>query len=203
MQHKVKVTVIDKKVYSQLQAQYCANPESGACSCYNVGDEFIFERYGNADDFWHMGLNTLKQSVKTADAIANIAGGTNFPHCSEAWDAISRYIYTGLQGGAIMRGWMNDERIMIACCSDGTRPVIFKIERMDYKAVYINGIGCNKCRDKIKKALEQIEDVLNVVFRKKDTKNEYIELFIDKDISNDLIIHTIESLGKYQVTKID
>jgi copper chaperone CopZ len=102
-----------------------------------------------------------------------------------------------------MQGWMNDERIMIACCSDGTRPVIFKIERMDYKAVYINGIGCNKCRNKIKKALEQIEDVLNVVFRKKDTKNEYIELFIDKDISNDLIIHTIESLGKYQVTKID
>jgi uncharacterized repeat protein (TIGR04076 family) len=55
-----------------LQAQYCANPESGACSCYNVGDEFIFERYGNADDFWHMGINTLKQSVKTADAIADI-----------------------------------------------------------------------------------------------------------------------------------
>ncbi len=47
MQHKVKVTVIDKKVYPQLQAQYCANPESGACSCYNVGDEFIFERYGS------------------------------------------------------------------------------------------------------------------------------------------------------------
>ena len=23
------------------------------------------------------------------------------PHCSEAWDAIARYIYTGLQGGSI------------------------------------------------------------------------------------------------------
>lgn len=42
-----------------------------------------------------------------------------------------------------------------------------------------------------------------MVFRKKDTKNEYIELFIDKDISNELIIHTIESLGKYQVAKVD
>lgn len=89
--------------------------------------------YDTADDFWHLGLNTLKQTVKTAD---RVAGGADYPHCSEAWDAISRYIYTGLQGGAIMRGWMNDERIMIACCSDGTRPVIFKIERMDYKAVY-------------------------------------------------------------------
>ena len=53
------------------------------------------------------------------------------PHCSEAWDAISRYIYTGLQGGSIMKGWMKRENEMICCCSDGTRPVIFKIERID------------------------------------------------------------------------
>lgn len=156
MQHKVKVTVIDKKLYPELQAQFCANPDSGMCSCYQVGDEFVFERYGNADDFWHMGLNTLKQSVNAADAVA---GGTTFPHCSEAWDAISRYIYTGLQGGSIMRGWTNDERVMIACCSDGTRPVIFKIERMDYKAVYVKGIGCDKCRGKIREALEKIGEV--------------------------------------------
>lgn len=30
-----------------------------------------------------------------------------------------------------MKGWTNDDRMMIACCSDGTRPVIFKIERID------------------------------------------------------------------------
>ena len=40
--------------------------------------------------------------------------------CAEAWDCISRYIYTALQGGAIMKGWTNDERIMIACCNDGS-----------------------------------------------------------------------------------
>ncbi len=28
-------------------------------------------------------------------------------------------------------GWTNDERMMITCCNDGTRPVIFKIERID------------------------------------------------------------------------
>lgn len=134
MQYKVKLTVIDKKVYPELQKEYCSDPDVGECPCYNIGDEFIFERYKQADDFWHMGLNTLKQ---TTNVEGEIAGGNEFPHCSEAWDAISRYIYTGLQGGSIMRGWMNDERIMIACCSDGTRPVIFKIERMDYKAVYL------------------------------------------------------------------
>ena len=41
------------------------------------------------------------------------------------------YIYAALQGGSIMRKWTNDDRMMIACCNDGTRPVIFKIERID------------------------------------------------------------------------
>ena len=41
--------------------------------------------------------------------------------CSEAWDCVSRYI----------EGWMKEENEMIACCNDGTRPVIFKIERVD------------------------------------------------------------------------
>ena len=27
-----------------------------------------------------------------------------------------------------MKGWTNDDRMMITCCNDGTRPVIFKIE---------------------------------------------------------------------------
>ena len=74
-----------------------------------MGDEFIFERYGGDDTFWRTGNGT---------------------QCGEAWDCISRYIYTALQGGSIMRGWTNDERMMIACCNDGTRPVIFKIERI-------------------------------------------------------------------------
>ena len=51
--------------------------------------------------------------------------------CDEAWDAVSRYVYTALQGGSIMKGWTNDDRMMIACCNDGTRPVIFKIKRID------------------------------------------------------------------------
>ncbi len=128
MKHKVKVTVIDKKLYPELQRQYCADPESGACPCYHVGDEFVFQREGDTDHFWHMGLGTLTKTGADPDTVA---GGPKMPHCSEAWDAISRYIYTGLQGGSIMKGWMKEENTMIACCSDGTRPVIFKIERMD------------------------------------------------------------------------
>lgn len=65
MQHKVKVTVLDKKLYPELQEQYCADPRSGPCPCYQVGDTFVFERYGAADDFWHIGLNTLRQPASS------------------------------------------------------------------------------------------------------------------------------------------
>lgn len=77
-----------------------------------------------------MGLNTLTQTTGAAD---QVAVGLKLPFCSEAWDAISRYIYTGFQGGSIMKGWMKDENTMITCCSEGTRPVILKIERIDYE----------------------------------------------------------------------
>lgn len=194
MQHKVKVTVIDKKLFPELQTEYCADPNSGMCPCYNVGDEFIFERYGTADDFWHMGLNTLKQ---TSNVPEKIAGGTGFPHCSEAWDAISRYIYTGLQGGSIMRGWMNDERVMIACCSDGTRPVIFKIERLDYKALYINKIEGEKCKNEIKGILEQLDEVSEVAFRE-----DYIEIYLNDDIDDTVLKNNIAKCGQYSVAKI-
>lgn len=128
MKRKVKVTVLDKKLYPELQAEYCSNPNSGMCPIFHVGDEYIFEKGTGKDPFWHMGLDTL---VKSDHDFNEVSGGPKMPFCSEAWDAISRYIYAGLQGGSIMRGWMKNENTMITCCNDGTRPVIFKIERID------------------------------------------------------------------------
>ena len=105
---KVKVTVIRKECFIDLQEQYLANPKAGPCEMFEVGQEFILER--GKDDYWRM---------------------MNGKFCSEAWDCISRYIYSGLQGGSIMKDWTNDNNMMIACCNDGTRPVIFKIERIE------------------------------------------------------------------------
>lgn len=104
--HKVKLTVLRRELFEDLQEQYLANPKAGKCPYFEEGQEFIIE---GADFFRSM----------------------NGKFCAEAWDCISRYIYAALQGGSIMRGWTNDERMMIACCNDGTRPVIFKIERID------------------------------------------------------------------------
>lgn len=43
-----------------------------------------------------MGLSALVKAEGNPD---EVAGRPKMPFCSEAWDAISRYIYTGLQGG--------------------------------------------------------------------------------------------------------
>ncbi len=51
MKHKVRLTVLDTKVYPDLQKEYCMDPESGACPCYNVGDVFEFYRDGETDHF--------------------------------------------------------------------------------------------------------------------------------------------------------
>ena len=75
------------------------------------------------------GRNPGRYRVSSEALIRRVRRGDEF--CGEAWDAVSRYVYTALQGGSIMKGWTNDDRMMIACCNDGTRPVIFKIERID------------------------------------------------------------------------
>lgn len=110
MQHECKITVLETKVFTDYQEKYLADPKSGACPCFQAGDTFTLKRTPERDDFYHL---------------------LDGKFCGEAWDAISRYVYTALQGGSIMRNWTNDDRMMIACCNDGTRPVIFKIERID------------------------------------------------------------------------
>ena len=45
---KVKVTVIDKKCYPELQKKYCMDPDVGLCPMFEVGQEFIIEK-GNGN----------------------------------------------------------------------------------------------------------------------------------------------------------
>lgn len=117
MRYGCKVEVLETKCFPDLQEKYLADPKSGPCPCFAQGQVFEFFRDPERDDFYHLGRNTGPD-------------GKDFP-CGEAWDAISRYVYTALQGGSIMHRWTRDERMMIACCNDGTRPVVFKIERVD------------------------------------------------------------------------
>ncbi len=106
MKHKCKITVLKRECYRDLQARYLADPKSGPCPFFHEGQEIMVD----SDNYFRMLHGTF---------------------CAEAWDCISRYVYAALQGGSIMRGWTNDEKVMITCCNDGTRPVVFKLERID------------------------------------------------------------------------
>ena len=54
MQHECKITVIDKKCFTDYQEQYLADPKSGPCPFFNVGDEFVLKRTPQQDDFLHL-----------------------------------------------------------------------------------------------------------------------------------------------------
>jgi len=104
--HKCKITVIRRELYEDLRNEFCADPNTGKCGAFEDGQEWIVDVYGF--------MNML-----------------NGQFCSFAWDSISKYVYAALNGGSLLRGWMKDEKEMIACCNDGIRPVIFKLERID------------------------------------------------------------------------
>ena len=103
---KCKITIVRREYYQDLANEYLANPNIGKCNKFFDGQEFVVDK----ESFVKM---------------------MNGEFCSEAWDCISKYVYTALQGGSIMHGWTNDEKVMITCCNDGIRPVIFKLERID------------------------------------------------------------------------
>ena len=106
MTHKCKITILKRECYKDLQNKYLADPNSGPCPYFREGQVIMVD----SDNFFRM---------------------LNGTFCAEAWDCISRYVYAAIQGGSIMHGWTNDEKVMITCCNDGTRPVIFKLERID------------------------------------------------------------------------
>lgn len=95
---------------SGVSEEVSREPQVRSLPLLSEGRYLFAQAHPERDDFYHL---------------------MNGKFCGEAWDAISRYVYTALQGGSIMHKWTNDERMMIACCNDGTRPVIFKIERID------------------------------------------------------------------------
>lgn len=101
---KCKITVIKKIINSDLAKAYCQN-EVSTCPCFTEGQEFVTE----------------------------IEKPSNF--CDWAWTDILKFVTVLLAGGNfskdIFEDWMQDENTMITCCTDGIRPVVFKLEKID------------------------------------------------------------------------
>ena len=101
--NKIKITVIKKFVAEDLVRDYVAEDRknSGFGVCNVVGDGQEF-----------------------------ILEKPNMPEgfCSWAWADINRDIIAIMGGGSMP--WINKEGVAIASCTDGLRPVVFKIERI-------------------------------------------------------------------------
>lgn len=79
-------------------------------------------------------------SVKPCDYLREgqeFIGGFTMPEgfCAWAWSDISKMVVSLMAGANFNRGlfekWMKDGKTAVACCTDGFRPVIFKLERIE------------------------------------------------------------------------
>jgi uncharacterized repeat protein (TIGR04076 family) len=101
---QVKITVLKKTLNPELAEQYCIDSVT-SCPCFEAGQVFT----------------------------CGLAKPEGF--CDWAWRDIHPMVAVLLTGGnfshGIFKGWMKNDGTMIGCCTDGIRPVIFGIERID------------------------------------------------------------------------
>jgi uncharacterized repeat protein (TIGR04076 family) len=97
---RIKITVLKRMFNEELAKKYCQN-EVTQCSAFEDGQEFIYEQStGRPEGF-----------------------------CEWAWDDISRYVFA-LRFKGTFKGWMKEDGMLITCCTDGIRPVVFNLERI-------------------------------------------------------------------------
>ena len=100
---KCKITVLKREFYQDLVDEYLKPGMMKPCSEFTEGQEFIVES-----------LTECPQ---------------NF--CGWAWNDIYTYFATLMLREGENRRTKDGRHISIAGCSDGYRPVIFKLERLD------------------------------------------------------------------------
>lgn len=98
---KIKITVLRRMFYGDLVDEYRSGGNT-VCELFAEGQEFVTEDYGPPQ---------------------------NFP-CPWAWDDIYKYFAVLKHGGDFDHD-MKVKKTVIACCTDGVRPVIFRLERID------------------------------------------------------------------------
>ena len=90
-----------RRMFNQDYADEYCQPGTQLCTAFSDGQEFIVESLDKPDGF-----------------------------CGWAWDDIHKYFLT-LRCGGSFQPWMKAEDNIIACCTDGIRPVVFNLERIE------------------------------------------------------------------------
>jgi uncharacterized repeat protein (TIGR04076 family) len=100
-----RVKVLRRMVVPDLAEEYIGTAV-GPCPLLSEGQEFV-----------------------VSSALAKPPG-----FCDWAWNDILRFVVALSRGGNfsqdIFEGWMKTNDRMIACCTDGIRPVVFEIQRL-------------------------------------------------------------------------
>ena len=99
----VRITVIKKEFDPELADAYLSEGrEAGACPLHEVGDSFVY------------------------------TGGAEKPEGLCPWAWLSLYAsVNALCAGANQNTWYRNSRTRIHCCTDGVRPVVFRLETIE------------------------------------------------------------------------
>ncbi len=90
-----------KRMFNQDLADEYCQPDTELCPRFTEGQEFTVEGLKQPEGF-----------------------------CDWAWNDIHKCYMTLLFGGGFTP-WMKDDNNIIACCTDGIRPVVFNLERIE------------------------------------------------------------------------
>lgn len=100
---RIKITVLRRTLNEELVKEYGVD-NLGICTALKEGQVF-YTGLGKPDGF-----------------------------CDGAWHAIYPYVFALANGAKSFwfnDSWVRNERLAIACCNDGLRPVFFKLEATD------------------------------------------------------------------------
>jgi len=101
---KLKITVLKRTVNQDLIDTHMGAESQTAydfpCPMYEEGQEFISDAWGRAPERF----------------------------CESAWSDIQKHLHLVRGGGSYPGDWVIPAGAAVACCTDGYRPVVFKIE---------------------------------------------------------------------------
>ena len=101
---EVKITVLKKTLSSDLIAEYAADNDYCVCEYLEEGQVFSYDNHTKPEDL-----------------------------CDEAWRVMYPYALALHSGGGNFYdgGWLKKGKMALCSCSDGLRPVFFKLEAED------------------------------------------------------------------------
>ncbi len=98
---KCRVTILRRTCTNGIFEEYSTDKKERKCPIFNDGQEFIIDDPGKIPEGF----------------------------CAYAWGDISRDMVAIMYGANIP--WINKKNTTIVCCTDGLKPVVFKLEMVE------------------------------------------------------------------------